>query len=222
MLVEAGYTHAFCTPHVWPQLPRNNVENIRAGVARLQAEYDARGIPLRLIPGGEINLLWGWPAMGKVPGGQVVTYGMAGKYALFDFWAEELSQCIDCMSPAIKYLQSLGLKLILGHPERIAALYRDPAAVDWFAERGVLLQMNTWCLTDPPGSPVYELAARLLREGRYFAFGTDTHNAASMPNRIRGLTIAEQLVGRDAVDRLTVQNPGLLLAGIPCESATVV
>lgn len=211
MLVEGGYTHAFCTPHVWPKLPENNVANIRRGVDALQAEYDARQIPLRLLPGGEINLLWGWPELGDVPGARVVTYAMAGKYALFDFWAEEMSQCVDCMLPAVQYLQSLGLTLILGHPERIAALYRDARAVDWFTERGILLQMNTWCLTDPPGSPIYELAVRLLREDRYFAFGTDTHNAASMPNRIRGLAIAEQIVGRDRVERLTIENPRLLL-----------
>ena len=150
-------------------------------------------------------------SLGEVPGGEVVTYGLAGKYLLFDFWAENLFQCIDCMSPAVDYLQSLGLTLILGHPERIAALYNDPASVDWFMERGVLLQMNTWCLTDPPGSAVYALAARRLREDRYFAFGTDTHNAASMPNRIKGITIAEQLVGKQVVHRLTVENPGQIL-----------
>ncbi|HEY2588662.1 MAG TPA: CpsB/CapC family capsule biosynthesis tyrosine phosphatase [Tepidisphaeraceae bacterium] len=211
MLVQAGFTHAFCTPHVWPKLPENNVANIRRGVEILQAEYDARRIPLRLIPWGEINLLWGWPELGDVPGAQVVTYGMAGKYALFDFWAEEMSQCVDCMLPAVQHLQSLGLNLILGHPEQIAALYRDAGAVDWFTERGILLQMNTWCLTDPPGSPVYELAARLLREDRYFAFGTDTHNAASMPNRIRGIATAEQMAGRERVERLMIHNPRMLL-----------
>lgn len=211
MLVEAGYTHAFCTPHVWPKLPHNNVENIRRKVEELQSEYDARGIPLRLIPGGEINLLWGWPELGDVPGAEVVTLGLAGKYALFDFWAEDMSECVNCMLPAIQYLQSLGLTLILGHPERIAALYRDAAAVDWFIERGVHLQMNTWCLTDPPGSAIFEMAKRLLIEDRYFAFGTDTHNAASMPNRISGVAVAEQLVGRERVDRLTIENPRKLL-----------
>src|SRR5205085_3212709 len=142
---------------------------------------------------GEMNIVWGWPGLGDVPGAEVVTYAMAGKYALFDFWADKLSECLDCISPAAAHLQSLGLKLILGHPERIAALYRDPKSVEWFVQRDVLLQMNTWCLTERPGSPIYELAVRLLREDRYFAFGTDTHNAASMPNRIKGIALAEQI-----------------------------
>ena len=211
VLVDAGYTHAFCTPHVWPALPQNNVERIVAGVARLQEEFERREIPLTVIPGGEINILWGWPELGNLPGGQVVSFGMAGEYALFDFWAESMSECMTCMMPAIQHLQSLGLKLILGHPERIAALHRDPKAVDWFSERGVLLQMNTWCLTDPPGTPIYDTAERLLREDRYFLLGTDLHNFESMPNRIRGLEIAERIVGRDVVDRLTIHNPRQLV-----------
>ena len=214
MLVEAGYTHAFCTPHVWPKLPANNVASIRKAVENLQLEYDARKIPLRVVPGGEINLLWGWPELGYLGGAQIVTYGMAGKYALFDFWAEEMSECLDCMGPAVSHLQSLGLTLILGHPERIAALHRDPVSVEWFAERGVLLQMNTWCLTEPQGSPIYEMAARLLREDRYFAFGTDTHNAASMPTRIQGIAVAEEMVGQQQVNRLTIDHPRLLLDGM--------
>ena len=44
----------------------------------------------------------------------------------------------------------------------------------------------------------------------YFCFRTDCHNAASMPNLIRGLEITRQLVGREAIDALTIQNPRLL------------
>jgi protein-tyrosine phosphatase len=211
IFVEAGYTDAFCTPHIWPALPENNVRNIRRRVEQLQAEYDARQIPLRLFPGGEMNLLWDWPALGELPGAQVVTYGLAGTHALFDFWAEQMSECLDCMEPAVKHLQSLGLKLVLGHPERIAALYRDPKSVDWFVERGILLQMNTWCLTDPPGTPIYNLAQKLLVDGKYDLFGTDCHNAASMPNRIRGIEIAETIIGPQMVEQLMVHNPRALI-----------
>ena len=55
-LVAAGYTHSFCTPHVWPGLPENRRTNIVYWTERLQRELDAAGVPLRLVPGGEINL----------------------------------------------------------------------------------------------------------------------------------------------------------------------
>ena len=211
ILVEAGYTHAFCTPHFWPGLPKNTIPSIRERVADLQQEYDRRQIPLRLLPGGEINLVWSWPILKGAGRSQVVTYALAGKYVLFDFWASAMEECADCLSQAIEHLQSLGLTLILGHPERIEAINRDVANIEWFAKRGVLFQMNTWCLTEPPESPIYKMAERLLNEDRYFAFGTDTHNAAGMPNRILGIEVARELAGQEAVERLTIINPAMLL-----------
>src|SRR5438552_10759566 len=89
-LVAAGYTHAFCTPHIWPTLPRNTIDNVKQWTGELQAHLDSAGVPLKLTPGGEINLLWGWPAMQELTREQIVTYAFAGMYALFDFWADEL------------------------------------------------------------------------------------------------------------------------------------
>ena len=71
--------------------------------------------------------------------------------------------------------------------------------------------MNTWTLTVNPASPVRRTAERLLRDDRYTLFGTDTHDAAGVAVRVQGLAAAADLVGWDAVDRLTVANPGRLL-----------
>jgi protein-tyrosine phosphatase len=213
LLVDAGYTHAFCTPHVWPQLPGNTAARIPERVHSLQAAMDRANVPLTVLPGGEINLLWTWPALAELRREDIVTYGMDGRFVLFDFWAETAAECFDCLEAAVRHLMAMDLRLVLGHPERIAALHGEQWPLDRLSELGVLFQMNTWCLTDPPASPTYRVAERLLRAGRYFLLGTDLHNAASMPNRIRGLKIAEALVGPDEVRRLTVTNPRMLLAG---------
>jgi protein-tyrosine phosphatase len=210
-LVAAGYTHAFCTPHIWPTLPKNTIENVTQWTNELQSRLDAAGIPLRLSPGGEINLLWGWPAMRELRRDQIVTYAFAGQYVLFDFWADELPEYFE---PAVRHLKSLKLTPILAHPERVVALNREDETIRRIQEMGVLLQMNTWCLTVSPDDPVRRSAERWLRAGRYFCFGTDSHNAASMPARIEGVRVAEQLVGTEAVERLTVHNPRQLLVAV--------
>src|SRR5258708_22601308 len=66
-LVAAGYTQAFCTPHIWPTLPHNTIDNVRQWTSKLQERFDAAGIPLKLAPGGENNLLCAWPAMKELP-----------------------------------------------------------------------------------------------------------------------------------------------------------
>src|SRR5262245_59808670 len=78
MLVQAGYTHCFCTPHIWPSYS-NTAESIPPRVAELQRQLDASGVPLKLLSGGEINLR---AQYSSTPPAQVVTYGMANRFAL--------------------------------------------------------------------------------------------------------------------------------------------
>jgi protein-tyrosine phosphatase len=204
-LVSAGYTHSFCTPHIWPSLPGNTIASITTRVAELQKDFDGAGVPLQLVPGGELNLR---PDFMKTPPDEVVSYAMARKHVLLDFWADRLPPFFE---PSIRWLQSLGLTVILAHPERIRAIQLDPDLVDHFADLGLLLQGNLQCLGDPPRTATRELAERYLVEGNYFLLGSDTHNIETMPVRLRGLSRAIELVGEDRVMELTRDHPLTLL-----------
>ena len=211
LLVENGYTHAFCTPHIWPNLPDNNVGTIAPRVAQLQAHLDRNDIALQLIPGGELNIDSLWPALRTWDRAQIPTYALAGRYVLFDFWAKRLRDCREALFDGTRHLRSLDLEPILAHPERIMALQDNPDAIDELRENGVLLQMNLWCLTEPTDSTIYQTAVRLLKEGKYFMFGTDCHNPESLPRSIEGLEIARSVVGDAIVDIMTKSNPRRLL-----------
>lgn len=204
-MVAAGYTHSFCTPHVWPNLPDNNVAEITRRVGRLQGAFDDAGIGLKLIPGGEINLREDTPQTAPE---ELVTFGMAGKYVLFDIWADRLP---PFFAPAVRWLQSRGLTAILAHPERMRAVQVEPGLMDRFRDMGLLLQGNLQCLGDPPGTPTRDLGERFLLEGRYFLLGSDLHNLPSLPIRLAGLRRAIELVGEAGVATLTGENPRVLL-----------
>lgn len=207
-LAAAGYSHAFCTPHIWRGLPNNTVDNIRRWTADLQGHLDEAGIPLTLLPGGEWNLPMCWPALRELPPEQLVTYGLAGRHLLFDFWADTLPPGLE---PALGYLRSLRLQPILAHPERIAVFQRDAGALAAVEQMGVLLQLNTWCLAEPAESPARQMAERLLDQGRYFCCGTDCHDFAGMQQRIDGLAAVGQRVGAQQLDRLCRLNPQQLI-----------
>jgi len=117
------------------------------------------------------------------------------------------SDAAEALLPVITHLQGQGLQLVLAHPERVAALQCDDAVIDCLTEMGVLLQLNSWTLTEPKDSANYRTAARLLTEDRYFAIGTDLHKSSSMAKRIDGLKVAEQLTSIETVKRLTISNP---------------
>jgi protein-tyrosine phosphatase len=211
-MVAAGYTDAFCTPHVPTDLSPEHPERIRHWTRQLQMEYDAARVGLKLHPGGELSLAASWPRLAEVPPASIITANLAGRFALFDFWADALPPELE---PAVRHLVSLGMRPILAHPERIAAFQRDPAAIDQVKEWGCLLQMNTWCLTGRPGSSLRVTCERFLTENRYFMFGMDTHDSAGVPVRLQGLAAAADLVGWETVDRLTRTHPAQLLAGPP-------
>jgi protein-tyrosine phosphatase len=205
MMAGAGYTHSFCTPHIWPNLPDNTIANIPRYTAELQAALDEAGVALKLIPGGELNL------RADTPWTQVdalVSFGMARKFVLIDLWAEKLP---PFFRPGIEWLQAQGVKVILAHPERMAAVQREPELADSFSEIGLLLQGNLQCFADPVGSPTRRVAERYLLDGRYFVLGSDLHNLPGLPMRLEGLKRVTELVGEDAINRLTIENPRQLL-----------
>ena len=208
-LVEAGYTHSFCTPHIWPNLPQNTVEQIVKKTARLQQSLDAASIPLRLLPGGELNLR---PDTDGTPIEHLPTYAMAGRWCLFDIWADRIP---PFFWKAIRWLQSLGLKAIVAHPERMRAVQDEPMLVDEFLAAGLLLQGNLQCLGDPPGSMTRTCAERFLMDGKYFVLGSDLHNLAGLKIRLDGLARAIKLVGESEVWTITHDNPLQLLPQTP-------
>jgi protein-tyrosine phosphatase len=209
-LAAEGYTHSFCTPHIWPNLPAAGAgpfkpEFITRQTARLQAALDEAGIPLKLMPGGEINLR---PDTIDTPPAELVTFGLANRFALIDLWADELPAFFK---PGVRWLQSQGLTVILAHPERMRAVQLKPELADTVAELGVRLQGNLQCFSDPPTAPTRRLAEQFLTEGRYFLLGSDLHNLKTLDLRMDGLKRAIELVGQAEVDRLTRENPAQLL-----------
>ena len=205
VLVSEGYTHSFCTPHVWPNLPENTIPNIASHVARLQQALDEAKVELRLIPGGEINLR---PDTMQTRPEDLVTYGSRRKFVLFDIWADELP---DFFERGVRWLQALNSEVVLAHPERMRAVQLNPGLVDYFDALGLLLQGNLQCLADPPHTATYRVGRKFLTEGRYFMLGSDLHNLETLGHRMRGLRHAKELVGDREVDRLTRDNPRELL-----------
>ena len=205
MMVEAGYTHSFCTPHIWPGYS-NTIKSIPQMVTTLQGELDSAGIPLKLIPGGEINLRPDY--MSATPPNEVVTYALNGRYVLFDIWCDKLPEHV---APSVEWLQSLGLTVILAHPERMRAVQDEPELVEHFQSLGILLQGNLQCFGEKEGAMTRICAERFLSENRYFMLGSDTHNPETIGVRMSGLNRVTDLVGPTEAMTLTRERPMSLI-----------
>jgi len=78
-------------------------------VSRLQAALDEAGVGLKLFPGGEINLR---DSTRRTPPDEVVTYGLARRFVLMDFWDDPIPGFFE---PSVEFFQSLGVKVVLAH-----------------------------------------------------------------------------------------------------------
>ncbi|MDB5328401.1 MAG: hypothetical protein JWM57_3970 [Phycisphaerales bacterium] len=203
---DAGYSHMVCTPHVWPTL-ENNKMTIAMRVGELQEQMDAAGVSITLLPGGEMHLSRDFL---DTPIEDLVTYNLAGKYALFDFWTERLPPYFD---NCIRRLMNAGIQPILAHPERIEAIQNHPTFIDHAADLGLLLQCNLECIGEGATTVRGRLATQWLREGRYFMIGSDAHRTNTLERRLIGLQRAADLVGQTALDRLTIEHPMQVIAG---------
>ena len=203
-IAAAGYSHAFCTPHIWAHLD-NTIDTIPGRVNDLQHALDAAGVPLKLLPGGELHLS---PDFVSTPADEIVTYNLLGKYAIFDFWTDRLPAYFD---PCVRHIQAANIQPIMAHPERINAIQNEPTLIDRFAKQGLLLQCNLECLGEEKMTVRRTLAERWLKEGRYFMLGSDTHRPDTLDRRLNGLKRARELIGDAELDRLTIENPSKLL-----------
>jgi protein-tyrosine phosphatase len=203
-LVAHGYTHAFCTPHIWAKYEGVSRTSVPRWCTALQSEYDKAQVPLKLLPGGELNLFLG---VERTPAEDVVPLGL-GHYVLVDIWCAELPPFFES---AIAWLQGLGLKVILAHPERMRAVQDNPDLVDYFRSLDIALQGNLQCFGDKPEAMTRICAERFLLDGKYFLIGSDTHSPDSMDVRMRGLARVFEMVGEQACDQLTRENPRKLL-----------
>lgn len=204
-LVARGYTHLFCTPHIWPSLPENHPAEIARRVGELQDALDAAAVPLRLFAGGEINLV---PEVARWDREQMVSYHNAGRVCLFDFWYDDLPRHF---AASVDRMKRLGLQPIVAHPERVGCVQRDPTLVDRFRAMGLLIQGNLQCFGDPPGARTRVLAERFLTAGRYDLLAGDVHRLDSLEIRFRGLDRAIELIGTAKVEEMISHRPRALL-----------
>jgi protein-tyrosine phosphatase len=205
MLVEAGYSHCICTPHVWAGYRNIARDSVPLLVDDLQSALNSAAVPLRLLPGSELNL---HATVTQYLPEKIIDLALAGRYILVDMWADKMP---EWFAPAIRWLQGLNLTVILAHPERMRMIQDHPELTVQIMEMGVLLQGNLQCFADRPESHTRRTAELLLDEARYFVLGSDLHNSAGLRTRLVGLENAIEFAGNEVIDRLTIDQPRMFL-----------
>src|SRR5690606_18013463 len=113
MAAADGIRTVACTPHIFPGMYETTADGIRAAIASLQAELDARDIALTLVEGADVHLDPDLAA--GIRGGRIPT--IAGSHYLLLEPPHHVAP--PRFEEAMFELMTIGIVPVITHPERL-------------------------------------------------------------------------------------------------------
>ncbi|RIE08082.1 MULTISPECIES: tyrosine-protein phosphatase [Candidatus Cryosericum] len=170
LAVAAGIGTMIGTPHWIADEHETDPEVVRQAATALQAELNARAIPLTILPGNEAFICPDLPD--RVKAGDVLTLADRGTHLLLELPYEDLATYVD---DVVFRLQVMGIIPVLAHVERYAYVRSDWHVLDRWVQHGCLAQVNASSLDRGRGD---DLAQDLMDRGLVACTATDAHDAA--------------------------------------------
>lgn len=193
------------TPHV-----SDRYANTAAGIAERTAAFAellaAEGLELPVATGAEI-------AIDRLPllsDDELVALSLAGhgRHLLLEVPYAAWPMDIELH---VARVESLGMAVVLAHPERCAAVQSDDAPLRRLVDRGVLAQVTAGSLSGAGGRGARRTASKLIAAGAVQMIGSDAHGADRRPPR---MTEARKAVGDPVLaEWLTVDVPRAIIEG---------
>jgi protein-tyrosine phosphatase len=212
--VAAGIGTMAATPHLRSDFPNVRLKEIGPRCQSLRDALEDADIPLRVVSGAEVSLIWALEASDEELA--LASYNQRGTDLLIETPGD-----VSMLENLLYTIRAKGLRVTLAHPERSLSFQRNPEPLERLHEQGVLLQVNAGALLhrrSPPG----KLAERLCREGLAQAIASDGHRG----QRWRPVTAlaeaaqaAASVLGQDLAEWLTSGSPGAIVEGQELPSA---
>jgi protein-tyrosine phosphatase len=207
--VEGGVDEIVATPHVSGAYP-NDPMTFGERVAQVQAALDEAGIALRVHKGAELSHAMvadlSDAALGRCTLGE-------GTFILFE---PPLNGPVPFIDRVVADLQAKGFKVLLAHPERIAAFQRRIDLVEQLVGEGCVTSVTAGSAAGQFGGTVLRFTHELFARGLVHNLASDAHDAEWRSPALRpalGKAVEELPELEGWLDYLTVEVPRAILAG---------
>lgn len=205
-LASQGVTDIIATPHyieetIYMSLRTRNLRLID----ELKQELADKEIAVNIYLGNEIYI--------NEQISELLEKGEISPLADSDYILVELPMSGDYPNymDILANLMQKGFKVILAHPERYAAIQKNPKIAEELHEMGVFLQCNTGSITGQYGKHAYKVAKMLAKRKMIFAFGSDIHHCRGEDS----ISQAKKKLGKyykgDELTKVLVENPREIL-----------
>lgn len=209
VILAEGIDTVVATPHYrfWRQ--ENDLTEVLARLPELQERLEAEGLPLRVLPGGEVPVL---PDLPRLLGeGRLPTVGNRGTWMLLEMPFDRTPRGLRDL---VGEVRSMGVSVLVGHPERCGTFQRAPQRIDEEFPEDVPLQVTSHSLTGGFGPAARACGLALLQSGHPIVLASDAHGPYyRTPSLRQAVIVAAQVVGMDCARRMVTELPRALLDG---------
>ena len=216
--VNDGIGVIVVTPHQLGSFQHNTGDKIREATQQLQLELQRNGIPLRVLPGGDVRIEKSM--VSKLVSGEALTLADKRRHVLLEL-PHELYFPLE---PILEQLDRHKMVGILSHPERNQGLLRQRDLLPKLVDAGCLMQVTAGSLVGGMGQECQDLSIWMLERGLVHFLATDAHGSTSRrPLLQRAYDEVVQIVDERTAYELCVFNPGCVALGrdVPAGRRTV-
>jgi protein-tyrosine phosphatase len=198
------------TPHLRGDYPGVRPEELAGRCERLNAAVRSAGLPVEVVPGGEVDLLWAQSASDEEL--RLVSLGQGGTWLLIETPYGALGENFEDL---LFQIQVRGYSVLLAHPERSGSLRDRPERLAELVRRGIHVQLTAPAFRDGTRrSPARRFALRLVREGLADGLASDAHRLdGPRPVGLSGAVRAVEAARPGAGRWMSLEVPTALLAG---------
>ena len=206
-LHDLGWSRVIATPHIRTAMFDNRAPGLRRAFDEMaEIAAGAPGMPeLGLAAEHYCDDVF-WDLFVR---GEALPYP-GGKAALVEFHYESWPRNVE---RRFFEMQVRGVRPVIAHPERYAALFRKTDPIDPLLEVGAVALLDVMSLVERYGRASRRAAERMLDEGVYYAACTDSHRPGDVELVRDAIVRLRELVGAEEADDLLGGNPRRILDG---------
>lgn len=199
-----GIKTIVATPHIHSDaMP---FVKIKMYAQALNKKFSDTGIPITIIPGGEVASF--------VPVEIMADYTINGNgYILYEF---PHSHIPVKSTEKIMQLVDMGYKIVLAHPERNPSVIKNPKMLKKLIdETGARVQITANSVTGAFGRSIQACARKLLKKGWVHIIASDAHASIGFrsPQLSGAVDVAESIMGKEKALKLVMDNPKAMIEG---------
>lgn len=189
LMKKRGLKSAAATPHYPIYNNQNFKKEIFNKVEILKKEVKKNNLAIEIFTGAEIMINRKLPLLYYQD--KLLTINNTD-YLLLEF---RLNIYPEYLAEVIYDLKTMGLKIIIAHPERYLYVQTDYSKIyQWLEEYDLKIMLNSSSLTGAHGVKAKKTAEKLIEKGLCHLIGSDTHGIKKRPFSLdSGLKEAEKI-----------------------------